>query len=189
MTHKRTIAIFGLSAVFGLTLNSIAQPAMQALYQQNGEIIFGQDGRGVRLHKAYTTQDRARFNKAVQIYEEYLRQGQTDLVVPVIDDPATVDLYLENPAMMDRTREPMEPLSTTDYVPDETDVVSTEALTDEQRAILTRSIKVGKCWHFAKFSAGFAVLCEKLIRGTEEKSTTGIQNDLVEIKRKLRMGE
>lgn len=135
----------------------------------------------VRLHRAYTVQERRDFVKAMEIYREYVRQGMKDLIRPAVDDRESIDLYLENPLepQRDFTERPqLEPAAPKGYVRPVQEFFSEKELNAEQRATLQRAVKIGRCWNFPQFPESFDELCKKLIKGTKEIRTIGVQSDL-----------
>lgn len=149
------------------------------------ESIISKSITSVSRERAYTTLGRRDFQKAMEIYREYVRQGMRDLVRPTVSDWRTVEIYLNNPLepARDHTdRVQQRPASPKGYLHAEEEFFSERELSEQQRAALQRSVKTGRCWHYPEFPAGFAALCRKMIRGTTELNTSGLQNDIQALK-------
>lgn len=175
----RSVAIFAISLAFGSTLPFAANASLNAVVV--GDVVRGTDGTRVRLHPSFTTQDRVDYRRAIDIYNVHLQEGKTGLIKPDINSRATIDFYLNNPGTGKIRGEPVqvEPLSTTDYVKPEEDVVFIDTLTQLERAALSRSEKVGKCWSYPGFSKSYYELCKKFIKGKTVRNTRGVQTDLI----------
>ncbi|OGJ56149.1 hypothetical protein A2706_02400 [Candidatus Peribacteria bacterium RIFCSPHIGHO2_01_FULL_51_35] len=124
--------------------------------------------------KADTTDRRLRareYHKAIELYRDRLKRGEMGLVKPDINDPATVDFYLQ------KAEEEAEHSA----APKRTDVVTAQNISDDDRLLLRRYERAGYCPESLKnYVSGFFELCVKLA-GSKLKSgnRTGILNDLI----------
>lgn len=186
----RSVALFAISTVMGSTLPLAATQA-RFLYEQG--TITTKEGTVVRLHRSYTARDRVDYKRALEIYEQYLQQGFTDLVRPIINERDTIDPYLLNPTDQNRDRsgDIFAPTSTKDYVAPEAQPLSKRALNDQERSALARSFKTGICWTYKQFSKEFDMLCRKLILGRTAVRATGFESDLMRTRAgaRLKRGE
>ena len=187
-TLERSVSLFLASVIVGTTTTLGTAPALRAAFQYQGMNLGTKDGTAIRLRKTDTTKDRSDYRRAVEICSLYIQQGKKDIIKPDLFDRATIDLYLKNPPVSNRAPDDdrSEPISTSDYVKPKKDVLSTREISDEERKTLQQYVKVGKCWHVPKFSAGFYDLCLQLIQGKEAKRTTGYESDIVKIRTDVR---
>ncbi len=163
---------------------AFGQTAVAAVSKES--IIRSQQSSSL-LHRAYTVQDRRDFNAALEIYREYLRQGVTDLIRPSITDRDSIDVYLRHPLEPDRdvSKRALEvPSAPKDYVPPVQDLYSEKELTSLQRSTLQRAVRIGRCWDFPQFSAGFAQLCRKLVKNAIVLDTSGLRSDIQALQEK-----
>lgn len=184
---KRSVAMFIASLVMGTTLPMAASQSLTASYIQQDSILRTVDGVQVRLHRALSPRARLDYNRALQIYDILTQQGQKGLVKPDINDRETIDVYL-NSNTEDRIVEKVQsdPVSTTDYVKKQTDFLSEKELNQQERAALSRAMRIGRCDNYKGFSAGFMPLCKQLIQGRTPIHTVGFTSDIQNSKVKQR---
>jgi hypothetical protein len=131
----------------------------------------------VDIDRTHTKRDRLDYDRAMDIYREYVRQGVEGLIEPNINDPESIDLYLMHsypPRMM---KEQGDPLSIKGYVKKETDVITTQTLSRKQRTALRSSSRVGKCWRDPLLSSKLYALCLQMIKGKKEVHPAAFESD------------
>ncbi len=178
----RSIGIFVASLSVGASIPLAASQSLTGMFQSQGATMYSSDGTPVQLHKAYNSKDRADYSRALDIYKNFLQQKKTGLVVPNINDRKTIDIYLNDPAGSTRIYvDPVvaDPVSTKDYKKPVEEIPDPRDLSRQERDALARSQKVGKCWEYPGFSAGYMAYCKKLIQGKPQIHTGGIQSDLI----------
>lgn len=174
----RYVAIFAVSLAVGTSLPLVASQSLRAATQNAA--FQTKDGTTVRLHRAVTPKDRQDYGRALQMYNTRLQNRETGLAKPDINNRKSIDFYLDHPVEDRVIVEPVRanPISTSDYVKPPEDKVADDALSVKERAELARAAKVGRCWNFPGFSAGYMTLCKKFIEGKTPANTTGFGNDI-----------
>ncbi len=174
----RSIALFVASLAVGTSLPFAADQSMKAMLQSDEGLVNGVR-MNVQLHKAYLSQDRYDYYRALDMYNVRLQNGEKGLKKPDINDPESMRFYLSAGTAETVRGEPIrtEPLSTTDYVKKADDVVSPDALPVRERKALAQAERTGKCFKYPGFSKQFDIECQKR-KGKKEIRTTGIQSDL-----------
>lgn len=131
--------------------------------------------------------------KAQEIYEELVRQGVKNLVVPDYNKPETIEVYLTGFPEGIRAEKPehtraTDPIAPKGYEKVNDEDISYDDLSDGQRLLLRQSVRTGHCWESLEANfPGFTALCEKLRKTQTIKNVRGIQNDLIKIKGKTRI--
>jgi len=174
----RSVVLFVASMVVGTALPLVASTSLLASTQ--GVALGRPDSATVRLHRAVTQKDRQDYSRALQMYNTRLQKGEKGLAKPDINSRASIDYYLKNP-VEDRVQvEPIrtDPISTTEYVKPPEQKPADDALSVKERAELARAAKIGRCWNFPGFSAGYMTLCKKFIEGKTPANTMGFGNDI-----------
>lgn len=174
----RYVAMFAVSLAAGVSLPFAVSQSLRAATQNAA--FQTKDGTTVRLHRAVTPKDRQDYSRALQLYNTRLQNGETGLVKPDINNRKSIDFYLDHPVEDRVVVEPVRanPVSMSDYVKPPEDAVADDALSVKERAELARAAKVGRCWNFPGFSAGYMTLCKKFIEGKTPANTTGFGNDI-----------
>ncbi|NOS67598.1 MAG: hypothetical protein HOO67_04520 [Candidatus Peribacteraceae bacterium] len=184
---RRSVAIFIASLVMGTSLPMAASQSMQASFISQDSILRTTDGTSVLLHRSYSLRDRYDYNEALQTYEILTQQGYKNLVRPDINDRPSIDVYLKS-GTEDRITEEVrtDPVSTTDYVKVPVDLLSEKELSQQERAALSRAMRIGRCDNYKGFSEGYMPLCKQLIRGKTPINTLGLSSDIQNTKVKQR---
>ena len=167
----RSIGLFVASLMLGISLPLASAPSLIASTQYS---------TAAHVRRTVTQKDRQDLSVALQMYAIRLQKGETGLVKPDINSRASIDFYLKNPVEDRILVKPIrtDPVSTSDYVKPPEESVADDAITVQERTELARAAKVGRCWNFPGFSAGYMTLCKKFIEGKAPINTVGLTNDI-----------
>jgi hypothetical protein len=152
-------------------------PSASAYYFPTDGSYVAPDGTAVELRRSFTLRDRLDLSRAMEIYREYVRQGLDGLIKPTIDNRESIDVYLHHafPSRQEQTKS--DPVSTDDYIKKETDVVTGQSISRQQRVLLRQSERLGKCWRGTLLTTQMYALCQQFIDGKDAQRSVGLESD------------
>ncbi|MDO8649091.1 MAG: hypothetical protein Q7R81_04910 [Candidatus Peregrinibacteria bacterium] len=125
-------------------------------------------------------QIRLRYHKALEIYRDLLKVGEKDLIKPDVNDPDTVDFYLDTPGydeeLVDHEAARRKPTT-----------LQIEQVSKDDRLLLRRYERARQCPESLKnYIDGFYELCLSLVgKQAKLQPRVGLLNDLARAKRAL----